>query len=173
MIVAGVDEFDGNHAATEQPADLLMAGGVAAHAIAGVERVAAEERVAGAFEAEVFGDFDDLETIFGKPAAIVGLFALPLAVTEARDERLRRKIIAALAVNTKSGRPVDGFQQRCLGAGIDDVREQRMPLRDRHGVFGLARHVHPRIDLVVDAVEIRRAHQDVGLMLSHALMQGR
>ena len=78
MVVAGVDQFERDHAAAEQAADLLMAGGVAAHAVAGEERVAAEEGVAGAFEAEVFGDVDNFETVFREPAAIVGLFALPL-----------------------------------------------------------------------------------------------
>ena len=87
MIVAGVDELDGNHAATEHAADLLVAGRVASHAVAGVERVAAEEGVAGAFEAEVFGHFDDFKSVFGEPAAIVGFFALALAVAEARDQR--------------------------------------------------------------------------------------
>ena len=88
MVVAGVDELDRNHAAAEHAADLLMAGRVAPHAVAGVERVAAEEGVAGAFEAEVFRHIDDFETIFGEPAAIVRLFALPLAVAESREQRL-------------------------------------------------------------------------------------
>ena len=69
-------------------ADLLVAGRVAPHAVAGVERVAAEQRVAGAFEAEVLRHVDDLEAILGKPAAVVRLLALPLAVAKPRDQRL-------------------------------------------------------------------------------------
>ena len=65
-----------------------MAGGVAPHAVAGVQRVAAEQRVAGAFEAEVLRHVDDLEAVLGQPAAIVRLFALPLPVAEPREQRL-------------------------------------------------------------------------------------
>ena len=152
-------------------ADLLVAGGVAAHAVAGVERVAAEEGVAGAFEAEVLGDVDDFEAVLGEPAAVVGLFALPLAVAEAGDARtacLSRIDHRGVGGEDQVGQAFDGFEQRDLGTGIDDVRVQGVPLLNGHGVIGLPRHVHPRIDFVVDAVEVRRAHQDVGLGFGHS-----
>jgi hypothetical protein len=45
---------------------------------------------------------------------------------------------------------------------------QRLPLPDRNGMIGLPGRIHPWIDLVLDAVKIRRTHQDVGLR-SHLL----
>jgi hypothetical protein len=167
VIIAGIDELDRNHTAAEFAADLLMAGGVTSHAIAGVEGVAAEECVAGAFKAEVFRHLDDFEAVLCKPAAVVGFFALPLPVAEAREKSLPMKDHRGVGREYQIGEPRPGFQQRDLGTGIDDVCPQGVPLSNRHRVFCLARHVHPRIDFVVDAVVIRRAHQDVWLRTTH------
>ncbi len=88
VIVAGIDKFDRYHAATEHAANLLVTGGVASHAVASIERIATEERIAGSFEAEVSWDIDDFKTIFSQPASVVRLFALPLTMAETREKRL-------------------------------------------------------------------------------------
>src|SRR5690242_15076837 len=61
VVIARVDQFDWDNANAEQPPDLLMSGGVAAHTVSGIECVTTEKSVAGAFEAEVFGNVDDFK----------------------------------------------------------------------------------------------------------------
>ena len=63
VVVIRIDQFHGNDAAAEHFADLLMAARVAANAIAGKERVAAEQGVAGAFEVKSLGHVFDFEAV--------------------------------------------------------------------------------------------------------------
>ncbi len=84
VIILRVNELDGYHAHAEHATDFLVSRRVAAHAIAGVQCIAAEECVARAFKAEVLRHVNYIKTVLGKPAAIVRLFALALSVAEAR-----------------------------------------------------------------------------------------
>src|SRR5262249_8031316 len=121
VIVARVDELDGNHAAADHAADLLVAGGIAPHAVAGVKRVAVEESVAGAFEAEVGRHIDDLKTIFSEPAAVVRFLALSLTMTEVRKKRLRFVNHCRVCSEHEVRKAGNGFEQRDAGAGVDNV----------------------------------------------------
>ena len=79
MVVVRVDQFERQHAHAEQLGDLLVAAGVAAHAVAGEQRVAAEQGVAGAFEASSRrGVSMAHQAVVDEPAAEVRLLALPL-----------------------------------------------------------------------------------------------
>ena len=117
-------------------ADLLVAGRVAAHAVAGVERVAAEQRIAGAFEAEVLRHVDDFEAVLGEPAAVVRLFALPLPVAEAREQRLLPVDHRRVRGEHQVGQPCTGSSSETCARGLDDVLIERVatarpPRRDR------------------------------------------
>ena len=63
VIVIRIDQLERNHAAAEHLADLLMAAGIAADAIAGKERVAAEQGVAGPFEVQIVRHVAGFETV--------------------------------------------------------------------------------------------------------------
>ena len=73
---------------------------------------------------------------------------------------LLRKVLwntsPALAVNTRSGRFGCGAIVSERHKGV----VQLLPLAERERGDGPERPVHPRVDLVLDAVVVRRAHED-------------
>jgi hypothetical protein len=79
VVVIGVDQLQRQHAHAEQLADLLVAERIAPLSIAGQQRVAAKERIAGAFEAKFLRRLDDLKPVGCQPAPKMFFFALPLA----------------------------------------------------------------------------------------------
>ena len=125
VVVAGVDQFHRNHAAAEHAADLLMAGGVAAHAVAGVQRVAAEERVAGAFEAEVLPARRRCRSRARRASGDCRALRPAAGGWRKRESSAcRPKISAALAVNTRSGRPATGSSSETARPGLRDVLDE-------------------------------------------------
>ena len=78
MVISPVDQFQRNDFALHQFAQLLMPADVAADAIAGEERLAAEQRVARPFQARLGFQRADLETVLREPLPVVGFFLLPL-----------------------------------------------------------------------------------------------
>ena len=62
MVKAGVNQLHGQDRHAQPLADPLVAPHVAAEAIAGKERVATEQGVAGPLEVQAVGQVDDLES---------------------------------------------------------------------------------------------------------------
>ena len=67
VVVTRIDQFQRDHAAAQQVADLLMTADRRANAIAGQQRVAAEQGVAGPFEIGLRLQAAKLETVFREP----------------------------------------------------------------------------------------------------------
>src|SRR5690606_17744011 len=84
VIVVVIHQFQGDHAARKHGSQLLMAARIATDAVAGKERFAAKEGIAGPFEGILLWQALDLKTVgFEPPLVVLGL-ALPLRMQEVR-----------------------------------------------------------------------------------------
>jgi hypothetical protein len=164
VVEAWVDEVKGDDLDVPDFAKEMMAGGGGTRTVAGPEpgTVCREESIAFAFEGETAGDVKDRVASVLEPAAEVLFFALALGIEEAAESN------DAVALETcvggedhvgRAGLRLDEFD-------IGDLRHcfvQVLPLLccalARGGVDVSS---HPRIDNVVDVVELWRAHEVCG-----------
>ena len=125
------------------------------------EAVADEQRVAGALEGQRPGQFVHLEAqpLQLTPASARSSPCRSRVVEVAQRPRVRPRPTAAFAVNTMSGEPRHGSRELDLDAEVHVRAVQRVPLRGGQCMVHPHRHVHPRVDLVLDAEVIRPAHQ--------------
>ena len=104
----------------------------------------------------------ELEAVFRQPGLGVRLLDLPLRMAESgRNGHFavdQRRIGREDQVG-HAGHRLHAVDRR---PGLLQQSPQVLPLGHRRRVIGPLAAVHPRIDLVLDAVMVRRAHQDAG-----------
>ena len=106
-----------------------MAADVAADAVAGEQRRAAEQRVAGTFEVHAFGQMLDGEPVVGEPGVEVAATRGRATSWRKRELKKRwRNTSPALAVKTRSGRPGCGVIDLDLHAEPIERVVQLLPL---------------------------------------------
>src|SRR5262249_11914580 len=132
----------------------------------GEKRGAAKQCVAGALEKCAFRKVLDHEAMGGKPGVEVRRFTGPHLVAKAGAEKAIVEDQAGIGSENQIGQTLLRRHQLDLDAEADERIMQAMPLLLGRLGRAAAGAAHPGIDLVLDAVVIRRAHQDAG-MLSH------
>ncbi len=162
VVVVPVDHFERDHADAEEFGDLLMAAGVAAGLIAGEERVAAEEGVAGAFEVGSGRRFADFVTEFHERGLVEGLFALALVVFEMGEDSPGAEEHGGVGGEDEVRQAGDRRDEFDFCACGFDVGTQVFPLLDCEFAIGGAGAAHPGVDFVLDTVVVGRAHEDAG-----------
>src|SRR5262249_7544521 len=138
----------------------LMPGHVAAKAIAGKQDRPAEEGVAGALEIHVLRQLLDCEAVLGEPGFVERAFASTDVMPKARAEKLLPEPQARIGGEYEVRQPRPRLHQLHLHPQRAQRPVQMPPLPMRLLRMRPARSAHPRIDLVLDPVVIRRAHED-------------
>src|SRR5881227_1762186 len=109
VVIVRIDEFKRQHFASQSVAEPLLAFDLAANAVAGDERFATEEGVAGALEEAAFRQVLDHETVFVKPGGAERLFALPLNMAEMREDGSPLVNQGGVRREDQSGSPCAGW----------------------------------------------------------------
>ena len=162
MVVAGIDQFQRDHAATQQVAHLLVPADRRANAVAGQQRVAAEEGIAGPLEKRVRFEEAKLETVLGEPGLGVGFLDLPLRMAKTGGNGHIAVDHRRIGGEDQVGHA--GQRRACIrfSPRIAPRSSQVLPLRHGQIAVGPQPAVHPRVDLVFNAVVVRRTHEDAG-----------
>ena len=161
MVEPWIDKFDRDDKTAEHFRDRAMRFDVGAKFVTAKERIAAEKRVTFAFEVVVLRQPRDLIAAFFHPTGEMWPFARAFRVPKiARDE--------SFADNETCVRGKDHVRKSGLGRDkIDFALEvgqgcmQTAPLLLRARRFRAAGATHPRIDLVFNAIVIRRTKQQL------------
>src|SRR5271163_2340963 len=142
----------------------MMAGGDGAWAIADPEAcaVGGEECVTFAFEWRGARRVEDGVASFMEPTAEVWLFALTLRVEEAADGDGAVALEAGVGGEDHVGGAGLGLDELDVGDGADGFVEAMPLLGCAIARGGVDVAGHPRVDHVVDVVELRGAHQECG-----------
>jgi len=150
MVIVRIDQFDRNYPNAEPDGDLLVTGCIAAHAIAGHERVAAEQGVARSFEIGAVRRRLDTIAVLFESGGITGFFSLPLQVAKSRQDGRLAIDQRRIGRENQVGQAFAWSKERYLGTRIFEDLAQGLPLGHGHHVIALTLDIHPRIDLVFD-----------------------
>ena len=157
-----VDQLQRDHPAANACADPLQGPRIAADEVAAEQRVAAEERIARAFEVHGFGGHDGPEPAAAKPGFVDGGFPLTGRVAERGDKRGRAPDQAGVRGEDEVGQALHGRHQPDIDPQRHENIVQRLPLRVGQRAITPLGLVHPGIDLVLDPVVVGRAHENRG-----------
>src|SRR5207244_4888005 len=157
MVKAWIDKFHRDNKTSEHLGDGAMRFNVGAEFVTAKKCVASEKRVAFAFEIVIIGQRGNLEAAFFHPVGKMRRFAGALFVPKIA----RNKLLADSEPGIGGKDHVRQFRLRRdqldLAIQSGKGRVQTAPLLLRQRRFRPARPAHPGINLVLDAVVIRRA----------------
>jgi len=154
MVVVRIDQLQRQHTHAQHFGNLLMAACIAAHSIAGKQCVAAEQGVAGSLERKIARRVERRKCC-SSPCRCG-------CINRANTACLPT-MIAALAVNTKSGSPFTGGTSEILAPAPEKICRKSM--------VDLPLGTHPRIDLILNAIIVRRTHQNMGSVFHTVLSE--
>ncbi len=149
----------------------MVTGDGRADAISCQERVAAEQSVAGALEIRIGLQWPQLKAMLGKPLLRVDLFDLALSVAEMGGHRDVAKDQRSVGGEHQVGHARLRPHKLNIGPCLFQQSPQVLPLGNRQAMIGPPQPVHPGVDLILDAVVVRRTHQDAG-GTGHGLDEG-
>src|SRR5262249_2506805 len=151
-------------------AQILMTGSVTADAVAGEKCLSAKQGVAGAFKVHPFRQVFDYKAIFGKPGIEEGRLAGPNLMAKSGAEKSPAEYKPGVGREHQVGQPGLRGHQLDLYAKLHKGIVKVPPLHVRPLRGTAARPAHPRVDLILNPVIIRRAHQDTWLRTHHSLL---
>src|SRR6266480_6511820 len=166
MIKALVHQFDRNHEVVQQLGQEQMRLDVRAKPVTAKQNVTAKETVALAFKNELGRQLHYFEPVLGKPTLEMTFFAPPFLVTEAAENESLADHQPCVRGKHQIRQTRLGRQQIDLATERSERVAQRLPLNTRQPWFCIPRPAHPGIDLVFNAVVIRRAEQQPAHRLS-------
>ena len=127
--------------------------------VAAEKHVTAEERVAFALEIQILRQPDDFVTVLLHPAREVRRFARPFLVPEITRDETASDSETGVGGEDHVGKFRPRRDQLDLAIQVRELFEETFPLRLNEGRIGATRPAHPRIDLVLDAVIVRRTEE--------------
>src|SRR5438552_1974367 len=123
------------------------------------QNLTAKEPIAFAFKNELGWQLHHFEPVLGKPTLEMAFFAPPFLVAEAAENESPADHQPCVRGKHQVRQTRLGRQQIDLATERSERVAQRLPLDTCEPWFCIPRPAHPRIDLVFNAVVIRRAEQ--------------
>ncbi len=161
VVEALVGELDRQDPALDEPRELDVGRGRRARAVAGDERGAEGQRVAGALLHDVLAQAPDVEAVRAKPGLGVGGLGTALGMAHARGDERRAVDEAEVRGEDEIGEPGQRVEDVDGRSRLAQRPHERVPLALGALAIDADREVHPRVDRVGD-VEVRgRAHEVV------------
>ena len=159
MIEPRIGQLQAQHAPAEAFGHQRVGSDFGAEVIAAEQLVSGEERVAGPLEEHVFGKFVDGETVFAKPRTEDRLLAAAHRKTEPRQDHAPIGHQAGIGGEHQVGQTGLRVDEHQLGpTRVGESLAEVGPLRLRKLRLGPVETRHPRVDLVLDGVILRRGH---------------
>ena len=143
----------------EHVSDGAMRLDVGAEFVTAEKRVAAEERVAFAFEIKILRQPDHFVTVFFHPAGKMRRFTGAFLCRKLLGINLFPTVSPAFAVKTMSGNLGCGGDEMNLASKLGQASRAVLSIVSARRGFRAAGAAHPGIDLVFDAVMVRRTKQ--------------
>ena len=162
VVIVRIDQLERQNASLDQLTDLLLRDRITPDVVSAEERFAAREGIPRAFEKVRRRQGHDREAMRLEPGPKHRFFALPLRMPEPREHDLLLKNHSGVGGEDEVREPPNRLHQFDFDPERSEQIVQFAPLLLRQIMVRLALAVHPWIDLVFDAVEFRRTHQDGG-----------
>ena len=165
MIKEGINQLDTDHSRAKQFSEMVMKADVAPIEITRDQGIAAIERIPRTFKRQILVGCPPInvglnETMFPEPSFEVRRLPLPLDVTKMRRNKARLINQTRICSENHVRKTWLRFDQFQGSPKFTKNRGQRFPLGNRPVSIARAIFLHPRIDLVLNAEEIRSAHQN-------------
>src|SRR3984893_9104379 len=159
MIKARIDKLDRDDETSEHVCDCSVGIDVGTKFVPAKKHVAAEERIAFALEIMIFRQPGNFVTVFLHPTRKMRRFAGALLVAKIARNKFLSDSEAGVGRENHVGQIGLRRDQLDFAIQLGQRGVQIFPLFLRNGCFSAAGATHPWVNLVLDAVMVRRAKE--------------